>query len=74
MIGPVLSQAAHPVDADGIVDIGRRLKIFTSKKSWPEARKTTVGQNREKPRMNSHLIIHRPTSEGVSEESEQANE
>ena len=27
----------------------------------------TVGQNREKHRMTSHSIIHRPTREGVSE-------
>ena len=29
-----------------------------------------MGQNREKHRMNSHPIIHCPTSEGVSEVSE----
>ena len=34
----------------------------------------TVGQNRKKHRMNSHLINHFPTSEGVSEVSERANE
>ena len=34
----------------------------------------TMGQNREKHRKNSHLIIHSSTSKGVSEVSEQANE
>ena len=34
----------------------------------------TMGQNREKHRKNSHLIIHCPTSEEVSEVSERANE
>ena len=33
-----------------------------------------MGQNRKKHRINSHLIIHFPTSEGVSEFSERANE
>jgi len=30
----------------------------------------TMGQNRKKHRINSRLIIHCPTSEGVSEVSE----
>ena len=30
---------------------------------------STVGQNREKQRKNSHLIIHGPTSEGGSKVS-----
>ena len=34
----------------------------------------TMGQNRKKHRMNSHLIIHCPTSSGVSEVSERAGE
>ena len=33
-----------------------------------------MGQNRKKLRKNSHLIIHFPTSEGVSKVSERANE
>ena len=33
-----------------------------------------MGQNREKLRKNSRLIIHFPTSLGVSEVREQANE
>ena len=32
-----------------------------------------MGQIKEKHRMNSHLINHCPTSEGVSEVSEEAN-
>ena len=35
---------------------------------------STMGQNREKHRINSYLIICFPISEGVSEVSEQANE
>ena len=35
---------------------------------------STTGQNRKKHRLNSHPIIHCPTSEGVSEVSERANE
>ena len=34
----------------------------------------TMGQNRKKHGINSHLIIHFPTSEGVSEVSERAND
>ena len=34
----------------------------------------TMGQKRRKHRINSHLINHCPTSEGVSEVSERANE
>ena len=34
----------------------------------------TMGQNRKKHRINSHLIIHFPTSSGVSEVSEQAKQ
>ena len=34
----------------------------------------TMVQNRKKHRINSHLIIHFPTSEGVSKVSERANE
>ena len=34
----------------------------------------TMVENRKKHRQNSHLIIHFPTSEGVSEVSERANE
>ena len=34
----------------------------------------TMVENREKHRQNSHRIIHCPTSEGVSEVSERANE
>ena len=34
----------------------------------------TMSQNREKHRINNHLINHCPTSEGVSEVSERANE
>ena len=34
----------------------------------------TMVKNRKKHRQNSHLIIHFPTSEGVSEVSERANE
>ena len=32
-----------------------------------------MGQNRKKHKINSHLIIHFPTSEGVSEMSEQVS-
>ena len=35
---------------------------------------STMGQNKIKHRINSHLIIHFPTSEGVSEVSKRANE
>ena len=35
-------------------------------------RRRTVGQNRESHRINSHPIIHFPTSEGVSEVSERS--
>ena len=34
----------------------------------------TVVENRKKHRQNSHLLIHFPMSEGVSEVSERANE
>ena len=34
----------------------------------------TMAENRKKHRQNSHLIIHCPTSEGVSEVSKRANE
>ena len=34
----------------------------------------TMVENRKKHRQNSHLTIHCPTSEGVSEVSERANE
>ena len=34
----------------------------------------TMVENRKKHRQNSHPIIHCPTSEGVSEVSERANE
>ena len=34
----------------------------------------TMVENRKKHRKNSHLIIHCPTSEGVSEVSERASE
>ena len=34
----------------------------------------TMVENGKKDRQNSHLIIHCPTSEGVSEVSERANE
>ena len=34
----------------------------------------TMGQNREKHRVNSHLMIHCPTSEGVSKVSERTSE
>ena len=34
----------------------------------------TMGQNREKHRINSHLINHGPTSKGVSEVIEQRSE
>ena len=39
-----------------------------------EGEEGTVGQIREKHRTNSHPIIHFPTSEGVSEVGERANE
>ena len=35
---------------------------------------STMVKNRKKHRQNSYLIIHRPTSEGMSEVSERANE
>ena len=34
----------------------------------------TMVENRKKHRQNNNLIIHFPTSEGVSEVSERANE
>ena len=37
-------------------------------------RRSTMVKNRKKHRQNSHPIIHCPTSEGVSEVSERANE
>ena len=39
-----------------------------------ENKKSTMVENRKKHRQNSHPIIHFPTSEGVSEVSERANE
>ena len=36
--------------------------------------KCTMVENGKKHRQNSHLIIHFPTSEGVSEVSERASE
>ena len=44
--------------------------------SWSPKKKHyfTMVENREKHRQNSHLIIPFPTSEGVSEVSERANE
>ena len=40
----------------------------------PQDQQVTMGQKREKHRENSHLIIHYPTSEEVSEVSERAKE
>ena len=37
-------------------------------------RQNTMGQNRKKTRINSHLITHFPTSSGVSEVSERGSE
>ena len=36
-------------------------------------RQNTMGQNRKKTRINSHLITHFPTSSGVSEVSERVS-
>ena len=38
-----------------------------------EMKQSTVGQNRRKHRINSHLIIHFPMSKGMSEVNERAN-
>ena len=54
---------------------GPRLYGESKKEDMPMGiRHSTMGQKRKKHRMNSHPIIHFPTSEGVSEMSEQANE
>ena len=46
----------------------------SNKKHVTRTHACTMVENRIKHRQNSYLIIHCPTSEGVSEVSEQANE
>ena len=48
-------------------------KIKAGTRKWRQKYGRTVGQIREKHNINSHLIIHFPTSERVSEASESAN-
>ena len=59
---------------------GRMIPTETSNAvPWVQQRPThmdrsTMGQNRKKYRIDSHLINHCPTSEGVNEVSERASE
>jgi len=52
----------------------RRLKKMVMKDDWFFYRYCTMVENRKKHRQNRYSIIHCPTSEGVSEVSERANE
>ena len=75
----MLPDLAAAADGAGCANLGvvapseiPNLEFVASKAGKSEH--ATLVQNRKKHRQNSHLIIHCPTSEGVSEVSKRASE
>ena len=56
-----------------VIDEPKSVRVSFRHLHWQFCLPCTMVQNREKHRINNHLIIHYPISLGVSEVSEQVN-